>query len=89
MDCGPNVRGREKKTVHVFAVFLSVNRLTRFRPGFRTQGRDVQVWVRSCTCLVSPPGGAGTVRGGGDEEEEQLVSVQSVATFSFPLFPKF
>lgn len=35
--------------------------------------------------LVSPPGGAGTVRRGGDEEEGQLLWVQSVATFSFPL----
>lgn len=43
--------------------------------------------MRSRTCLVSPSGGAGTVRGGGDdEEEEQLASVQSVATFSSSLF---
>lgn len=38
--------------------------------------------MRSYTCLVSPPGGAGTVEGGGDEEEEQL---DSVATFSSSL----
>lgn len=40
--------------------------------------------VGSCTCLVSPPGGAGTVQGGGDEEEGQLDWVQSAAALSQP-----